>query len=123
LPETPTYHFITTFDCLHDMTHPHEVAAAIRRAIKPDGVWFIADIDGAADFEQNLTERPLSALFYAISVMSCMSSALSEEGGAGYGTLGLPEPAMRKLVEGAGFSRFRRVDLTHPVNAYYEARV
>jgi 2-polyprenyl-3-methyl-5-hydroxy-6-metoxy-1,4-benzoquinol methylase len=123
LPEAPTYDFITTFDCLHDMTRPHEVAAAIRRAIKPDGVWFIADIDGARDFEANLAERPLSALFYAISVMSCMSSALSEEGGAGYGTLGLPEPAMRGLVERAGFSRFRRVDLPHPVNAYYEARV
>jgi 2-polyprenyl-3-methyl-5-hydroxy-6-metoxy-1,4-benzoquinol methylase len=123
LPEAPTYDFITTFDCLHDMTRPHDVAAAIRRAIKPDGVWFIADIDGARDFEANLSERPLSALFYAISVMSCMSSALSEEGGAGYGTLGLPEPAMRRLVESAGFSRFRRIDLPHPVNAYYEARV
>ena len=50
-------------------------------------------------------------------------AALFEEGGAGYGTLGLPEPEMRKLVEGAGFSRFRRVDLTHPVNAFYEARI
>jgi hypothetical protein len=52
-----------------------------------------------------------------------MSSALSEEGGAGYGTLGLPEPAMRKLVSDAGFTHFRRVEeLVHPINAYYEAR-
>jgi 2-polyprenyl-3-methyl-5-hydroxy-6-metoxy-1,4-benzoquinol methylase len=123
LPDAPAYDFVTTFDCLHDMTRPHETAAAIRRAIRPDGVWFIADIDGAGDFEQNLAQRPLSALFYASSVMSCLSSAMAEEGGAGYGTLGLPEPVMRKLVEGAGFSRFRRVDLTHPINAYYEARV
>jgi len=36
----------------------------------------------------------------------------------------LPEPAMRELVERAGFSRFRRLDgLTHPINAYYEVRV
>jgi 2-polyprenyl-3-methyl-5-hydroxy-6-metoxy-1,4-benzoquinol methylase len=123
LPGAPAYDFVTTFDCLHDMTQPHEVAGAIRRAIKPDGVWFIADINGAADFEENLATRPLSPLLYAISVMGCMSSALAEEGGAGYGTLGLPEPMMRKLVEEAGFSRFRRVeDLTHPINAYYQAR-
>jgi 2-polyprenyl-3-methyl-5-hydroxy-6-metoxy-1,4-benzoquinol methylase len=123
LPDASAYDFITTFDCLHDMTRPHEVATAIRRAIKPDGVWFIADINGAGDFEQNLASRPLSPLLYAISVMSCMSAALSEEGGAGYGTLGLPEPAMRGLVEEAGFSRFRRIEgLTHPINAYYEAR-
>ena len=123
LPGAPTFDFITTFDCLHDMTHPHDVAAAIRAAIKPAGCWFIADINGGADFEENLASRPLSAMFYAISVMSCMSSALSVEGGAGYGTLGLPEPEMRSLVERAGFTRFRRLDLTHPVNAFYEARV
>jgi len=123
LPDNPTFDLVTTFDCLHDMTRPHEAAAAMRRAIKPDGTWFIADINGGADFEENLAKRPLSALFYAISVMSCMSSALSEEGGAGYGTLGLPEPEMRKLVQGAGFSRFRRIELTHPVNAFYEARI
>ena len=62
-------------------------------------------------------------MMYAMSVLSCMSSALSEADGAGYGTLGLPEPAMRELVLGAGFSRFRRVDLPHPVNAFYEERL
>lgn len=123
LPDAPTYDLVTTFDCLHDMTHPDDAAAAIRRAIKPDGAWFIADIDGAPTFEENLAAKPLAPMLYAISVMSCLSSALSQEGGAGYGTLGLPEPAMRELVRRAGFSRFRRVDLPHPVNAYYEARV
>jgi hypothetical protein len=29
---------------------------------------------------------------------------------------------MRELATGAGFSQFRRVDLRHPVNAFYEAR-
>jgi hypothetical protein len=29
---------------------------------------------------------------------------------------------MRDLVEGAGFTRFRKLDLQHPINAYYEAR-
>lgn len=123
LPSEPSFDLITTFDCLHDMTHPHAAAEAIRAAIRPAGTWLIADINGGADFEENLASRPLSALFYAISVMSCMSSALSTEDGAGYGTLGLPEPEMRKLVERAGFTRFRRLELTHPVNAFYEARV
>jgi 2-polyprenyl-3-methyl-5-hydroxy-6-metoxy-1,4-benzoquinol methylase len=124
LPDAPTYDLICTLDCLHDMTNPHEIAAAIKRAIKQEGAWFIADINGAESFEENLRTRPLSPMLYAISVISCMSSALSEEGGAGYGTLGLPEPAMRELAARAGFSRFRRLDgLTHPINAYYEARL
>ena len=123
LPQQSTFDFITTFDCLHDMTHPHEAAAAIRAAIKPRGSWFIADINGAPTFEENLARTRMAPLLYAISVISCMSSALSAPGGAGYGTLGLPEPEMRRLVERAGFSRFRRVDLPHPINAYYEARL
>src|SRR5207302_1166725 len=46
LPGTPTFDLISTFDCLHDMTHPEVVAAAIRRAIVDDGYWLIADING-----------------------------------------------------------------------------
>ena len=38
----------------------------------------------------------MASLMYGISVLSCMSSALSEPGGAGLGTLGLP------AVEGRG---------------------
>jgi 2-polyprenyl-3-methyl-5-hydroxy-6-metoxy-1,4-benzoquinol methylase len=121
LPADASFDLITCFDTLHDMTHPDQVAAAIRAAIKPDGVWFIVDIDGGATFEENL-DRPGSQMFYAMSILSCMSSALSEPGGAGLGTLGLPEPAMRELTEQAGFTRFRRIDLPHPVNAFYEAR-
>lgn len=121
LPADGRFDLITTLDCLHDMTTPHEVVARIRKAIRSDGTWFIVDINGAPSFEENLHER-MAPIMYAMSVYSCMSSALSEEGGAGLGTLGLPEPRMRKLVEGAGFTRFRRLALDHPFNAFYEAR-
>jgi 2-polyprenyl-3-methyl-5-hydroxy-6-metoxy-1,4-benzoquinol methylase len=121
LPGDALFDLITTFDCLHDMTHPEDVARAIRNAIRPAGVWFIADIDGAPTFEEQL-QSPRTPLLYAMSVLGCMPSSLSEPGGAGLGTLGLPEPAMRQLVESAGFTRFRRIDLPHPINAFYEAR-
>jgi SAM-dependent methyltransferase len=122
LPEDGRFDLVTVFDALHDMTAPAEFAAAIRRAIKPDGTWFIADINGQPTFEDNLEKNPLARMMYAMSIMSCMSSAMSEPGGAGLGTLGLPEPAMRELVSAAGFTRFRRVEIPHPVNAFYEVR-
>ena len=122
MPGDESFDFITTFDCLHDMTRPAEAVADIRAAIKPGGVWLIVDISSAPTFEENLP-NPLAPTFYALSVLSCMSSGLSEPGGAGLGTVGLPEPKMRELVQGAGFARFRRLEIPHPVNAFYEARV
>ena len=117
-----SFDLITCLDCLHDMPRPDLVAAAVRRAIRPEGVWFIVDIESSADFEENLT-NPLSALMYGYSILTCMASSASTPDGLALGTVGLPEPKMRELVTAAGFSRFQRVaGLEHPFNAYYEAR-
>jgi len=122
LPPDASFDFITTFDCIHDMTHPFEMIRAIRQALKPDGTWFIADVKSLPTFEENLAKNPMTTLLYAFSVMGCMSSALSEPGGAGLGTLGFNEAVARKTTAEAGFSRFVRHDFENPLNAYYEVR-
>ncbi len=122
LPGDASCDLITTFDCLHDMTRPDLVMQAIRKAIKPDGTWLIADVHGMPTFEQNLTENPLAPVMYGFSVLCCMSSALSEPGGLGLGTLGFPEPVARKMTAEAGFTRFTTKDFENPINAYYEVR-
>ncbi len=122
LPGSPSFDFVTSFDCLHDMTHPEEVIAAVRRALKSDGTWLIADINAKPSFEQNLAENPMVAMMYGFSVVSCMSSSLSRPGGAGLGTLGFSEPVARQMLTAAGFTRFLRHDFGNPINAYYEVR-
>jgi 2-polyprenyl-3-methyl-5-hydroxy-6-metoxy-1,4-benzoquinol methylase len=122
IPADASFDFISTFDCLHDMAHPQKVMAAIRKALKSNGTWLIADIHGQPSFEQNLTDNPLAPLMYGFSVLCCMSSALSEPGGAGLGTLGFPEPVARQMVKEAGFTQFRSHDFDNPINAYYEVR-
>ena len=122
LPGDASHDLITTFDCLHDMTRPDLVMQAIRKAIRPDGAWLIADVHGQATFEQNLTENPLAPVMYGFSVLCCMSSALSEPGGLGLGTLGFPEPVARRMTAEAGFTRFVTHDFDNPINAYYEVR-
>ena len=114
--------FITTFDCLHDMTRPDLVMLAIRKAIKPDGTWLIADVHGQPTFEGNLKDNPLAPVMYGFSVICCMSSALSTPDGLGLGTLGFPEPVARKMTAEAGFTRFTTKDFENPINAYYEVR-
>ena len=122
LPDDGRFDLITTFDCLHDMANPAPVIAAIRRAIKPDGTWLIADIKSAPTFEGNLADNPRAGMMYGFSVLSCMSSALSEPGGAGLGTLGFTEELARAMTRDAGFTRFRTRDFENPMNAYYEVR-
>lgn len=123
MPSDGSCDFVTTFDCIHDMTRPQEMMEAIRSAITDDGVWLLVDIKGRDNFAQNVEKNPVAALMYGISVLSCMSSALSEPGGAGLGTLGLPASKAEEMARTAGFSRFEKLDIDHSVNAFYKIEV
>ena len=122
IPSDRSVDFVTTFDCIHDMTDPAGMMEVIRGAIGDDGVWLLVDIKGRDSFAENIEKNPMAPMMYGVSVMSCMSSALSEPGGAGLGTLGLPESLARQMTADAGFTRFRRLPIDHPVNAFYEVR-
>jgi SAM-dependent methyltransferase len=121
LPYDRHYDFIMTLDCIHDMPHPAAAIAAIRKAIRPDGTWLIKDIRSASSWQGNL-RNPVLAMMYGLSVTSCMSSALSEPGGAGLGTLGFNTEVADRMCREAGFSRFTVHDFDDPANLYYEVR-
>jgi 2-polyprenyl-3-methyl-5-hydroxy-6-metoxy-1,4-benzoquinol methylase len=122
LPTDHSVELITTFDCIHDMTHPQRMMESLRAAIHADGTWLLVDIKAHDTFEDNARKNPMASLMYGISVLSCMSSALSEDGGAGLGTLGLSENIARRMSADAGFTRFRRLEIDSAVNAFYELR-
>ena len=121
MPQRPEYDFVVTLDCLHDMPRPDEAVAAIRRALDGDGTWLVKDIRSGPRWQDNLA-NPVLAMLYGTSVACCMSSALSELGGAGLGTLGLPPDRLRQMCETAGFTRFEVHDFEDPANLYYEVR-
>lgn len=121
VPSNDPFDFMITFDCIHDMTRPADAIAAIRRAIADDGTWLIKDIRSAPDFRDNMA-NPMLALHYGFSVVACMSSALSEPGGAGLGTLGFNPLVAEEMCRAAGFTRFQLHDFDDPVNLYYEVR-
>jgi 2-polyprenyl-3-methyl-5-hydroxy-6-metoxy-1,4-benzoquinol methylase len=122
MPDDHSAALVTTFDCIHDMTHPQQMMNSIRAALADDGTWLLVDIKALDTFEQNVRKNPMAALMYGISVLTCMASALSEPGGAGLGTLGLSAGKAQEMAGRAGFSRFRKLDIDHSVNAFYEVR-
>lgn len=121
LPRDASFDFVLTWDCLHDMTDPVEAMRAIRAAIKPDGTWLIVDINGMPTPEENYS-HPIGPLLYSFSVLDCLACSTHKEGGAGLGTLGLPEPVARKMATEAGFTRFTVRDFGNPLNSFYEVR-
>jgi SAM-dependent methyltransferase len=122
LPGDHSLDLVCTFDCIHDMAHPQAVIEAIHASLKPDGTWLLVDIKALDTFEENARENPMASLMYGISVLSCMSSALSEPDGLGLGTLGLSEYTAEAMASAAGFTRFQKLAIDHSVNAFYEVR-
>jgi 2-polyprenyl-3-methyl-5-hydroxy-6-metoxy-1,4-benzoquinol methylase len=122
LPADHSVDLVTTFDCIHDMTDPQGMMTAIRAALRDDGTWLLVDVKALDTFAANAKRNPMAALMYGISVISCMSSGLSEPGGAGLGTLGLPASRAAEMARAAGFTRFRTLPVEHAVNGFYEIR-
>ncbi len=121
LPAAPAFDLALTFDCLHDMTRPDDALAAIRTALRDDGTLLVKEIRCADTLEQNM-RNPMLAMMFGFSITSCMSSATSEPGGMGLGTVGLPESRLRELSEAAGFRSLTGHDPGEAANVYYEVR-
>lgn len=121
LPGEPVFDLVLTFDCLHDMTRPDDALAAVRSSLRDDGTLLVKEIKCADTLEQNKA-NPMLAMMLGFSITSCMSSAMSEPGGMGLGTVGLPESRLRELSQAAGFTSVVRHDPGEPSNVYYEVR-
>src|SRR5260370_6098753 len=106
LPDS--FDVIFTFDVVHGAVHPRGLLRAIRRALRPEGIYVCLDINCSDKLEEN--HGPLGTLFHGFSVLYCLTTSLAG-GGEGLGTLGLHEPMLRELCSEADFAGVRRVDI------------
>ena len=114
------YDLICTFDAVHDQADPAALLRNIHRALRPDGVYLMQDIDTHSDVGGNL-DHPVGTLLYTISCMHCMTVSLAA-GGAGLGAAWGVELATTMLEE-AGFQDVTIERLPHDVqNAYFIVR-
>ena len=118
VPIDPPFDFIMSFDTIHDMVHPRAALRRIREALAPDGTYLMVEPAAGNSLEENL--NPGGALLYAMSTLHCMTVSLAH-GGEGLGTAWGSTRA-EELCREAGFTRFRRLDVENPFNAFYELR-
>lgn len=113
------YDFAAVYDVLHDMADPAAGLTALRKSLRPDGSLLVLELN----VKQRLQDMKgaWGAFLHSISVLYCMSVSLAQDG-AGLGTAGLPEPKLRELADGAGFSTFRRLPIEDPFYVLYELK-
>jgi len=94
-----------TLDVLHDSTQPVALIRQVNTALKPNrGVWLLADIPALESTRDNLSnDKSEPETEFSFSLCLCMSCSLSEEGGAGLGTLGFSIPVALKMLNEGGF--------------------
>jgi 2-polyprenyl-3-methyl-5-hydroxy-6-metoxy-1,4-benzoquinol methylase len=112
------YDIVTTFEVIHDASHPVELLRAIRRSLADRGCFVCMDIECSEDLEDN--HGPLATVRYGASILYCMSTSLANDG-EGLGTMGLNESKMKELCLKAGFDNVRKVPLEDSIHSLYEA--
>lgn len=111
---------ITVFDAIHDQAQPAQVLANIHRALRPGGVFLMADIKASSRLEDNIGV-PFAPFLYTISTMHCMTVSLARDG-AGLGTVWGRQLATAMLND-AGFDDVHTEEIEqNPLDLYYIAR-
>jgi 2-polyprenyl-3-methyl-5-hydroxy-6-metoxy-1,4-benzoquinol methylase len=113
------FDIITTWDVVHDAIDPLGLLQAIRKALKPDGIYICLEVNASHRLEENA--GPIGAMSYGFSVLYCMTTSLAHHG-EGLGTAGANEHKLRELCPRAGFSTVHRLPIEDPFSILYEIR-
>jgi 2-polyprenyl-3-methyl-5-hydroxy-6-metoxy-1,4-benzoquinol methylase len=112
------FDLIAFFDCLHDMADPVSVSRHARDAMSEDGTAMIVEPFANDRVADNL--NPVGRVMYGASTQICVPVSLARKGPALGAQAG--EARLREVVvDGGGFTRFRRATET-PFNLVLEAR-
>ncbi|MHA2227222.1 MAG: class I SAM-dependent methyltransferase [Candidatus Hodarchaeales archaeon] len=113
------YDLITTFDVIHDLSHPKEGLKAIRNALKSTGSYILMEINSKDQFEENF--GVMGTIMYGYSVLACMATALLDQG-VGLGTLGLPPGKVKEYCLDAGFTTVIQLPIEDEYHTLFEVR-
>jgi SAM-dependent methyltransferase len=97
------------FECVHDMSRPVEVLAAVRRSLRPDG--FLVVMDEAVADEFTAPGDELERFMYACSVFICLPDGMSSAPSSGTGTV-MRRDTLHGYAREAGFEDLEVLPVT-----------
>jgi 2-polyprenyl-3-methyl-5-hydroxy-6-metoxy-1,4-benzoquinol methylase len=89
------------FECVHDLPHPVEVLASVRRAVTPGAPVVVMDEAVADRFQAPADD--IDRIMYGFSLLICLPDGLAHRPSAATGTVMRPDTLRRYAVE-AGFT-------------------
>jgi SAM-dependent methyltransferase len=114
--ELPTgFDLITTFDVVHDLSHPVEVLGRIHSALSDGGTYLMMEPAAEPSLVDNF--NPRGTLLFGFSLMYCLPQSLVD-GGAGLGAGWGPIRA-EQLCRQVGFARFEQLPIDNPYSNFY----
>jgi 2-polyprenyl-3-methyl-5-hydroxy-6-metoxy-1,4-benzoquinol methylase len=113
---TAEYDLVTAFECVHDLTEPVPVLAAMRRLVRPGGTVLV--MDEAVSDEFTVPGSDVDRLAYGYSVLCCLADGRSQEPSAGTGAVMRPA-VLRDYARDAGFSDVEVLPLENDFFRFY----
>jgi SAM-dependent methyltransferase len=104
------------FEALHDMAHPVEALAAVRRALRPGGRVVVMDERAEEAFAPGGSE--IERLLAASSVLHCLPVGRSQDGSAATGALFRPD-VLREYAARAGYAGVEVAPIEHDLFRFY----
>ncbi|MET0434508.1 MAG: methyltransferase domain-containing protein [Cellulomonas sp.] len=107
------------FECVHDLSDPVAVLAAVRTLVADDGWVLVADERVAEEF--TAPAGPLDRWYYGFSLGVCLPDGLSHPGGVGTGTVMRPA-TLAGYARSAGFAATEVLPVEHDLFRFYRLR-
>lgn len=111
------YDLVCAFEMIHDLAHPVEALANMRRVGGPDATVLVVDENVGEEFAAP-TENPVERLFYASSVLHCLPVGRCEDHSEATGTVMRPR-TFRGYAERAGFTDVEILPIEHDLFRFY----
>jgi len=112
--------YVTSFDAIHDQTHPLEALRGVYHILTPNGIFSMVDIAAESNLPDN-QDHPLGPFLYAVSLMHCLPVGLVN-GGTGLGMMWGREKALDMLMQ-VGFREVEVLKIPDdPFNFHFFSR-
>ncbi|XP_002734493.2 S-adenosylmethionine-dependent methyltransferase Rv2258c-like [Saccoglossus kowalevskii] len=92
-----SFDYVIAMESIHDQAYPDVVLNEISRILKPEGYFSMVDVLASSKLADNIS-NPVSPMFYAWSLMHCMTVSLHFKNGAGLGAMWGKQTAMKMLT-------------------------